>query len=148
MIKFGQSEEGVRKVMGLSGYMVGSDGSALATDGPLSGGKPHPRNYGTFPRVLGVYVREDRIVTLETAVRQMTSTPAARLGLTRRGVVRPGMYADLVLFDERTVADTATYPDPHRYPVGIEYVMVNGRLAVEKGLRLDVLAGRVLRGRT
>jgi len=148
MIKFGQSEEGVRKVMGLSGYMVGSDGSALATDGPLSGGKPHPRNYGTFPRVLGVYVREDRIVTLETAVRQMTSTPAARLGLTRRGVVRPGMYADLVLFDERTVADTATYPDPHRYPVGIEYVMVNGRLAVEKGQRLDVLGGRVLRGRT
>lgn len=147
MIKFGQSEEGVRKVMGLSGYMVGSDGSALAVDGPLSTGKPHPRSYGTFPRVLGVYVREERVVTLETAVRQMTSAPANRLGLPHRGVVRPGMYADLVLFDEETVADTATYTDPHRYPIGIEYVMVNGCLAVEKGQRLDVLAGRVLRGR-
>ena len=147
MIKFGQSEEGVRRVMGLSGYMVGSDGSSLATDGPLSAGKPHPRSYGTFPRILGVYVREERVVTLETAIRQMTSAPANRLGLTHRGVIRPGMYADLVLFDETRVADTATYQDPHRYPIGIDCVMVNGRMAVEGGERPDVLAGRVLRGR-
>lgn len=123
----------------------------VASDGRLSRpgeGHPHPRAYGTFPRVLGVYVREKRVLTLEEAVHKMTGLPAARLGLSDRGRVAEGAAADLVVFDPEAVRDRATFEAPHRYPEGIDYVIVNGRLAVDAGRFLDLRAGRVLRHRT
>ena len=120
----------------------------IASDGRLSqpgDGHPHPRAYGTFPRVLGRYVRDERVLTLEQAVHKMTGMPATRLGLRDRGMLRVGAFADVVVFDPATVADKATFTEPHQYPVGIDYVIVNGRLAVDGGRFNDVRAGRVLR---
>src|SRR3954471_12634387 len=100
---------------------IGSDGSALATEGLLRRGNPHPRNFGTFPRVLGVYARDRGLLRLEDAVRKMTSLNAAKLGLTARGLIRPGSAADLTLFDPKRVIDRSTYTQPFRYSDGIEY---------------------------
>jgi N-acyl-D-amino-acid deacylase len=122
-----------------------SDADALAADGPLAEGKPHPRTYGTFPRILGRYVREQRLLTWEEAIYKMTGLPAARLRLQDRGVVREGAIADLVVFDPQTIADTATYDDPHRYPEGIRHVLVNGRFVVQEGRQTEERPGRVLR---
>ena len=145
MVYFGMSEEDVREVMTHPLVMIGSDGAALAPHGDLGRGKPHPRSYGTFPRVLGKYVREDEIMPLELAVSKMTSWPASKLGLTDRGLIVSGNWADLTIFDPATVKDEATYPDPHAFPTGIEWVVVNGKVAVERGQQTDLLAGRVLR---
>jgi N-acyl-D-aspartate/D-glutamate deacylase len=125
---------------------IGSDGSAFAVAGPLRRGNPHPRNFGTFPRVLGEYVRVRGLLTLEDAVRKMTSLNAAKIGLRDRGLLREGMAADITLFDPATVADRATYEEPFQYPVGIEYVVVNGKIVLERGRRTEVRPGRVLRG--
>lgn len=144
MIRFGLSEEDVRTIMRHPWVMVGSDGSALAPYGPLGRGKPHPRNYGTFPRVLGHYVREEGVLELEAAVHKMTGLPAWRLGLWARGLLRPGFWADLVLFDPEGIRDLATYTDPHRYPEGIELVVVNGVVTVEAGEHTGARAGQVL----
>ena len=122
--------------------------TAIASDGRLSRfdeGHPHPRVYGTFPRVLGHYVRERGVLTLEDAVRKMTLLPASRLGLSDRGRVAAGAVADLVLFDPATVADKSTFADPHHYPVGIPFVIVNGVVTVEDGQYVDKRAGKVLR---
>jgi N-acyl-D-amino-acid deacylase len=108
-------------------------------------GKPHPRSYGTFPRVLGRYARDSGLLSLEEAVWKMTGLPARRLGLTDRGVVRVGAKADLVVLDADRVADTATYEDPHRYPRGIEHVVVNGRIVIGGGEHTGALPGQVLR---
>jgi N-acyl-D-aspartate/D-glutamate deacylase len=124
---------------------IGSDGSALALEGPLRRGNPHPRSFGTFPRVLGVYVRERPVLRLEDAVRKMTSLNAAKLGLRDRGLLREGSYADLTLFDPERVADGATYTEPFRYGVGIEYVVVNGQLVLEKGKHTGARPGKALR---
>jgi N-acyl-D-aspartate/D-glutamate deacylase len=124
---------------------IGSDGSAFATEGILRRGNPHPRNFGTFPRVLGLYVRERGLLKLEDAVRKMTSLNAAKIGLRDRGVLRPGAFADVTLFDEAKVIDRATYEDPFNYPVGIEYVVVNGQVALEKGVPTKARAGRAIR---
>jgi N-acyl-D-aspartate/D-glutamate deacylase len=124
---------------------IGSDGSALATEGPLRRGNPHPRNFGTFPRVLGVYVRERGLLTLEDAVRKMTSLNAAKLGIADRGTVRAGAFADLCLFDPEIVIDRSTYSDPFHYPDGIAYVVVNGKLTLEKGKPTGEKPGRALR---
>jgi N-acyl-D-aspartate/D-glutamate deacylase len=107
---------------------------------------PHPRSYGTFARVLGRYVREQRVIPLEEAVRKMTSFPAARLGLSDRGLVRPGVKADITVFDPATVADRATFENPHQYAVGISTVIVNGQVAFENGAMTDARPGRVLYG--
>lgn len=112
---------------------IGSDGSAYATEGPLRRGNPHPRNFGTFPRVLGVYVRERKLLRLEDAVRKMTSLSATKLGLADRGVIRPGAFADLTLFDPEKVIDRATYDRPFAYGDGIEWVVVNGTPVLEPG---------------
>lgn len=143
---FHMSEDDVRAAMAFPWVSIGSDGSAAAPDGPLSGGSPHPRWYGTFPRVLGTYVRELRILTLEDAVRKMTSANALKLGLRDRGIVAEGMAADLVVFQPERVADRATFGDPHRYPEGIPYVIVNGRLVVDGEAISDARPGRALRG--
>lgn len=126
---------------------VGSDGSSLATDGPLRAGVPHPRNFGTFPRVLGRYVRELKVIPLEEAIRKMTSLPASILGLADRGAIKEGMWADLVIFDPATVADKATFEDPFQYPVGIDTVLVNGQVVLEEGKHTNARPGKVLKKR-
>jgi dihydroorotase/N-acyl-D-amino-acid deacylase len=122
--------------------MIGSDGS-LTKPGD---GSPHPRAFGTYPRVLGRYVRERKVLTLEDAVRKMTSFPAARLGLTGRGLLKTGLAADVTVFDPAAIADQATFADPHHYSVGVLYVLVNGQVTVAAGAHTGVHAGRVLRG--
>lgn len=138
MVSFSMSEDDVKTVMSSSLQMVCTDGIVL--------GKPHPRAYGSFPRVLGRYVREG-VLSLEEAVRKMTSLPAQRFGLHDRGLLRPGMCADITVFNPDTILDTATYKDPIRYPDGVEYVIVNGKITVEDGNHTGVRAGRVLRRR-
>ena len=138
-------EDDVRYVMAKPWVCIGSDSRANAPYGPLSYGKPHPRSYGTFPRVLGHYARELGVLTLEDAVRKMTSLTASRLGLRDRGVVREGAWADLVVFDPARIGDVATYDDPHRYPVGIDQVIVNGVVALDHDETQPVRNGRFLR---
>jgi N-acyl-D-aspartate/D-glutamate deacylase len=124
---------------------IGSDGSALAVEGPLRRGNPHPRSFGTFPRVLGVYVRELKVLRLEDAVRKMTSLNAAKLGVADRGLLRAGNFADLTLFDPERVIDRATYEKPFQYGEGIMYVVVNGKLVVDQGKHTGARPGRALR---
>jgi N-acyl-D-amino-acid deacylase len=124
----------------------GSDSPAQAEDGPLSTTKAHPRAFGTFPRILAQYVREEHIMSLEEAVRKMTSLAASRVGIMDRGILRPGMMADIVLFDPGTIQDVATYQDPLRYSVGVRDVFVNGRPVVLNGKITDERPGRGLRG--
>ena len=144
IVHFAMSEEDVRTVMQHEAVMIGSDGSALATYGVLHRGKPHPRSYGTFPRVLGKYAREEKVLSLEEAIRKMTALPAKKLGLTGRGLLAEGMWADITVFDPQIVRDTATFIDPHRYPDGIDYVLVNGTVVIEQGEHTGKLTGRVL----
>jgi len=144
MILFQLDERDLRGALTHPSVMIGSDGSALAPYGEMGAGKPHPRSYGTFPRVLGEYTREQRLLSLPQAIHKMTGLPARRLGLRDRGTVRVGARADLVVFDPRAVADRATYDDPHRYPIGIEHVLVNGRFVVKDGQHTGSLPGRVL----
>jgi N-acyl-D-amino-acid deacylase len=141
---FTQLEDIVQALMQHPLVVIGSDGSALNAEGVPGQRRVHPRNYGTFPRVLGRYVREKQVLSLEEAVKKMTSVTAERFGLDGRGVVREGAWADLTLFDAQTVIDTATYADPHRYPVGIPYVIVNGELVLEQGQHTGALAGMLL----
>lgn len=133
-------EGDVRRIMTSPNTMIASDGR-LSRPGE---GHPHPRAYGTFPRVLGEYVRVLKLMPLETAIYKMTGMPAKRLGLTSRGVLREGTFADIVIFDAATVKDQATFTEPHQYPVGIETVIVNGVVAVESSKPTGVRAGRVV----
>ncbi|MBZ5558898.1 MAG: D-aminoacylase [Acidobacteriia bacterium] len=125
---------------------IGSDGSALATSGPLRTGVPHPRNFGTFPRVLGKYVREEHTLTLEQAVHKMSGLTASQLHIKDRGLIKEGMAADLVMFDPATVADRATFTDPFQYPVGISTVIVNGKVVLDNGRHTGERPGVVIRG--
>ena len=134
-------EADVRRIMRHPQTMIASDGR-LSRPGD---GHPHPRAYGTFPRVLGRYVRVERVLSLEEAVRKMTGMPAARLGLDGRGTIIAGSFADLVVFDPETVIDQATFAEPHQYPLGIDHVVVNGVVSVDGGRYVDAKAGRVLR---
>jgi N-acyl-D-amino-acid deacylase len=144
MILFMMSEDNVALGLRQPWVMIGSDGEGRAVEGPYAAGKPHPRNYGTCPRLLGHYVRERGVVALEEAVRKMTTLPAGKLHLRDRGVLRPGAFADVVVFDPAAVADTATFTDPHRYPRGIPWVLVNGRPVVADGRHTGARPGRVL----
>jgi N-acyl-D-aspartate/D-glutamate deacylase len=141
MVGFGMSEENVERGLAHPLASVCSDGGAVAIDGPTRRGRPHPRSVGTFPRVLGRYVRERKALTLEDAIRKMTSRPAGRVKLADRGRIAVGMAADLVAFDPATVIDKATFEDPFQYPVGIELVMVNGEIALDRGTRTDARSG-------
>lgn len=145
IVSFDMSEEDVQRVMRSPSMIVGSDGRAVSPRGILGMGKPHPRYYGTFPRVLGRYVRKLGVLTLEEAVRKMTSAPARRLGLWDRGILRPGFKADIAIFDYDTIIDTADFMDSHRFPKGIEYVIINGAVVIQEGEHTGALAGRVLR---
>ena len=123
-----------------------TDNGARATDGPLAGSKSHPRGWGTYPRILGRYVREQHLLPLEMAVHKMTGLPAGNLSLQGRGLIREGYFADITIFDPKTVIDRATFEEPNQYPVGINFVIVNGQIEVDNGQRTPALAGRVLRG--
>ncbi|MBI2965064.1 MAG: D-aminoacylase [Chloroflexi bacterium] len=127
---------------------VASDGSSIKSTGPLSAGNPHPRSYGTFPRFIDQAVRASKLVSLEEAVRKMTTLPAERLGLTRRGRLAAGYAADVAVFDPWTLADRATFSEPHQYSTGIEYVLVNGVPVVDDGKPTGRMPGRVLRDKT
>ena len=124
---------------------VGSDGSALATEGVLRRGNPHPRNFGTFPRVLGVYARERGLLRLEDAVRKMTSLNAAKIGIRDRGLLQSGKFADITVFDANRVRDHSSYEEPFQYNDGIEYVIVNGQVVLDKGQHTGARPGRPLR---
>lgn len=136
------ADEDVDRIMQHPVTMIASDGRL--TD--FGNGFPHPRAYGTFPRVLGHYVREKNLLSLETAIAKMTSMPAKRLGLSDRGLIKKGYKADLVIFDPTTIIDKSDFTEPHQYPIGIHYVMVNGSMAVAHGVLSTTRYGRVLRG--
>lgn len=135
-------EPDVERLMRAPFGMIGSDGSLTK----VGDGAPHPRAFGTYPRVLGRYVRERKVLALEEAIRKMTSFPAARLGLTDRGLLREGMAADVTIFDPATVIDRSTFTDPHHYSEGVRYVLVNGTVVIDNGAHTGARPGRVLRG--
>ena len=135
------SEEDVERIMAHPMTMIASDGRITE----FEKGFPHPRVYGTFPRVLGHFSRDKGVLPLEEAIRKMTSLPAMRMGLDDRGVLVGGAYADIVVFDHETIIDKATFTDPHQYPEGIYYVILNGKIAIQNGKFSDVRNGRILR---
>ncbi len=145
MVGFAMSEENTAKVLSYPYCMTASDGSALATEGMLRQGNPHPRAFGTFPRLLGKYVREDKIMPLAEAIRKISGLPAETLHLRDRGFIREGHWADLVVFDPKTVTDKATWNDPFQYPEGIPYVIVNGEVVIDDGDYTGELPGAVLK---
>lgn len=144
-IGHGMSPENVEMVLSHPLVMIGSDGSSMAPVGRAAQTRPHPRSYGTCPRVLGYYARERQIFNLATAIKKMTTMPADQAGLQGRGRIAPGMKADLVIFDAKTVKDRATFEKPHQYPSGIEYVLVNGQVVVKQGKHTGTRPGQVLR---
>src|SRR5882724_4761635 len=145
-IFFMMSESDMKAALKSPFVSICTDNGARATDGPLAGSKSHPRGWGTYPRILGRYVRDQHLLTLELAIHKMTGLPAGNLSLTNRGLIREGYFADITIFDPRTVIDRATFEDPNQYPVGINFVIVNGELEVDNSQRTPALAGRVLRG--
>jgi N-acyl-D-aspartate/D-glutamate deacylase len=145
MVVFNMSEDNLKKILAHPFWMPGSDGSAIAPSGILGVGKPHPRFYGTFPRILGKYVREEKVLTLPEAIKKMTSTPALKFGFKHRGQIAEDYWADIVVFNPDTVIDKATWTDPHQFPEGIEYVLVNGEIAVNEGEQTDLLPGKILK---
>ena len=145
MIGFAMNEDNLKKVLSSPFVMIGSDGNAVAPSGKLAEGKPHPRYYGTFPRVLGKYAREEKLFDLATAVEKMTRMPAEKLGLQRRGLIKQDYFADIVLFNPDNVIDKATFTDPHQLAEGIEYVIINGTVTIRNGEHTGALAGSVLR---
>ncbi|HEY4423619.1 MAG TPA: D-aminoacylase [Pyrinomonadaceae bacterium] len=145
-IYFMMSEDDMRAAMQAPFVSFCTDSGSRATDGPLAGSKSHPRGWGGYPRILGRYVRDEKLLSLESAIHKMTGAPAARVGLRDRGLIKEGMFADITIFDPAKVIDKASFDSPNQYPVGIEYVLVNGIISVDKGQRTSALGGRVLRG--
>ena len=146
MIIFLMSEDDVKLALRQPWVSVGVDHGAVALTGPLSEGKAHPRGYGAFPRILGRYVRDEHVLTLEEAIRKMTSLAANRVHLADRGLLKPGFYADVVVFDPQQIHDVATFEDPNRLSAGMQYVLVNGGVVVFAGKQTNALPGRPLRG--
>jgi len=145
VVSFNMDEDDLLRIMRHPLHMVGSDGYSVTKTGVLGKGNPHPRYFATYPRVLEIYVREKNILTLEDAIRRMTSAPAQRLGLRDRGLIREGYKADIAVFDPKNVKQLSTFEDPKQYPVGIDYVIVNGKVAIDEGQYNGTLAGLVLR---
>jgi N-acyl-D-amino-acid deacylase len=144
-VYFLMSEENVRKQIALPWVTFGSDAASMAPRGVFLKSRCHPRAYGNFARLLGKYVREERIVPLEEAIRRLTSLPAENVGLEDRGRIEPGWFADVVVFDPATIADHATYEDPHRFSTGVHHVIVNGRIVLDAGEMTTERPGRALR---
>ena len=143
---FMMTESDLRLALQQPWVAVDTDASSTSPTGPFAYQRPHPRAYGTFPRILGKYVREEKVLRLEDAIRKMTSLAAQRVKLSDRGLLRPGYFADITIFDPATVLDSATFEDPHRLSKGIEYVLVNGVVAVDHEKVTGQLGGRPLRG--
>jgi N-acyl-D-amino-acid deacylase len=145
-VYFHHAEDDMRFALKQPFVSIGSDGSAVKTEGPLAAGNPHPRYYGTFPRVLGRYVREEKLISLEEAVRKMTSANAAKIRIYDRGLLRPGQWADVTVFNPNTIIDNATFEKPHQYATGVEYVIVNGKIVLEHGRHTGARPGAILYG--
>ncbi len=140
------SEDNVRRQIQLPWMSFGSDAASMSTEGVFLKSKTHPRAYGNFARLLGRYVRDEKLITLEEAIRRLSGLPAENLGLDRRGRLEVGMFADVAIFDPKTVADRATFADPHQYSVGMKHVLVNGRPVLEDGEHTGAMPGRALHG--
>ncbi|MFM8709909.1 MAG: N-acyl-D-amino-acid deacylase family protein, partial [Sphingomonadales bacterium] len=138
----GMGEEDVKRILQYPFNMIASDASIRV----LNAGVPHPRGYGTNARVLAKYVREEKVIPLEEAIRRMTSLPAQQFRIESRGLLLPGYYADIVIFDESKVQDLSTFDKPHAYTVGFDYVLVNGQITVDKGIHTGKRAGKALYG--
>ena len=145
-VYFMMSEENVKKQIALPWVSFGSDGASMATEGVFLKSSTHPRSYGNFARLLGKYVREEKVISLPEAIRRLTSLPAQNLGLERRGVLKEGFFADVVVFDPQTIRDKATFEKPHQYAVGVNYVLVNGQVVLDNGRHTGARAGRALWG--
>ncbi len=145
-VYFHHAEDDMRYALKQPFVSIGSDGSAVKNEGPLASGNPHPRYYGTFPRVLGRYVREEKLIALEEAVRKMTSANAAKIRIYDRGLLRPGQMADVTVFNPNTIIDNATFEKPHQYATGVEYVIVNGKIVLEQGRHTGARPGAILYG--
>lgn len=143
---FTMSEDNIRRKIAVPWVSFCSDAGAYATDGVFLNFQPHPRGYGTFARLLGMYVRDEQVIPLEEAVRRLTSLPAGNLGIRERGSLEPGHFADVVVFDPETIADRATFEKPHQYAVGVEHVFVNGEAVITNGGPTGAKPGRVVRG--
>ena len=146
VVYFTMSEDNVRKQIVLPWVSFGSDGSSMATEGVFLKSNTHPRAYGNFARVLGKYVREEKLLPLTEAIRKLASLPAQNLGLDRRGSLKEGYFADVVVFDPKTIQDHATFEKPHQYSTGVNYVLVNGQLVLNEGQHTGVRSGRALWG--
>ena len=142
MVFFCMDEKDVKTLIVNPASMILTDSWAIS---PNAGGKPHPRAYGTFPRVIDRYVKKEKVLPLEMAIKKMTSLPAEKIGLKDRGILKEGFWADLVLFDLDRIEDKATFENPHQYPEGIEHVIVNGRIVVEKGSITGTRSGLILK---
>jgi N-acyl-D-amino-acid deacylase len=145
-VYFLMSEENVRKQIALPWMSFGSDGASLEPELPFTLSSPHPRAYGNFARLLGKYVRDEKIIPLEEAIRRLTGLPATNLELDRRGFLREGMFADVAVFDQATIADRATFEEPHQYAVGMKHVFVNGTQVLKDGEHTGAKPGRVVHG--
>src|SRR5438477_1482490 len=145
-VYFHHSEEDMKFALRQPFVSIGSDGTAVKTEGPLARGNPHPRYYGTFPRVLGKYVREEKVISIEEAIRKMTSANTAKIHVFDRGLLRPGQWADVTVFDAATIIDHATYEKPHQYATGVEYVLVNGKAVLDRGQHTHARPGNILYG--
>ncbi len=142
---FSMCEENLEQILGWDFVCIGSDSSVRSNQGVLSNGKPHPRSYGTFSRVLGKFCREKKLLPEEKAIQKMTGMPALRIGLDRRGFIKEGYFADITIFDPARIKDKSTYTNPHQYSEGIEYVLVNGQITVQKGKHTGARNGRIIR---
>lgn len=143
-IFFSMSEKNLQKIYQKDYVMVGSDSAVWDVEGPLGDGKPHPRGFGTFPRVLKKFVFEQRLLSLEQAVRKMTGQPATKLGFKNRGLIKEGYKADIIIFNQDKLSDRATYENPHQFPLGITSVMVNGRWAIRESTPTGIFPGKVI----
>jgi N-acyl-D-amino-acid deacylase len=145
-VYFHHSEEDMKYALRQPFVSIGSDGTAVTEQGPLAAGNPHPRYYGTFPRVLGKYVREEKVISLEEAIRKMTSANTAKIRVFDRGLLRPGQWADVTVFDASKIVDHATYEKPHQYATGVEYLLVNGKVVLDHGQHTGAKPGAILYG--
>lgn len=144
MVNFVMAQADVNFLLPQPESIIGSDGWSISPGGPTAAGRPHPRSYGAFARVLGQYVREDRLLSLEQAVHKMTGKPAKKLHLFRRGELQEGYFADVVIFDPATIRDRATFEDPHQFAEGVHWVIVDGHITLDRGVLSERLVGQVL----
>jgi N-acyl-D-aspartate/D-glutamate deacylase len=145
-VYFHHNEQDMKYALRQPFVSIGSDGTAVAVDGPTAQGHPHPRYFGTFPRVLGRYVRDEKVLALEDAIRKMTSANAEKIHVYDRGLLRQGMWADVTIFDPATIVDRATYEKPRQYAVGVKYVLVNGQVVLDRDKHTGARPGAILYG--